>query len=288
MKITINAAAKINLFLEIISKRKDLLHNVESIMQSIDLYDTISVESCSGIPGIHLNGGLLDICEPHKNTTYKAAEAFLKTAKVQRKIIISCKKIIPIKAGLAGGSTDAAGVILALNKLFYNKFRLEELCKIGEKIGADVPFCLTGGCCLVKGFGENVTKIDSCTKYLIVLVKPRLNISTKEAYRLCDDLKYNPQNSTKILNALKQKNPDELSKNLHNRFENILKLKEIFELKNEFKKNGAIGCLMSGSGSCVFGIFKEKEKAKTCFCDFKRKNKKTFLCKTIDFGYKFL
>ncbi|MDR0404694.1 MAG: 4-(cytidine 5'-diphospho)-2-C-methyl-D-erythritol kinase [Oscillospiraceae bacterium] len=297
LKITVNAAAKINLFLEIISKRDDSYHELKTVMQAVDLYDTITIRKFLIDKKIHLEGDFLKLCSPTKNTAYLAAKAFLNEVEVQEGIFISCKKRIPQGAGLAGGSTDAAAVLFGLNELFLKKISIKKLCEIGKGIGADVPFCLMGGCHFATGIGDKLLKIHTFDKYFIVTAKPNFSVSTKRAYEFYDDATHISQNNNaeysfrdpdKILNALKNENLLDLSKNLYNRFEDILNLKEIYKIKEDFMKMGALGSLMSGSGSSVFGIFNEKEKASACFDNFKKVFKEVFFCRPIGHGVKIL
>ena len=256
MEYTVLAPAKINLGLEILGKNNDGYHNVEMVMQTVSLYDKVTVSVTS-------NGGINVICdknincEPTRNTAYRCATEFFEYTKIKNPgITIKIAKNIPMEAGLAGGSTDGAGTLIALNKIFGTNLSTNELMNLGGKIGADIPFCIMKGTAIATGIGTDLVKIVASQDYHVVIIKPDFSISTKEAYEKSDALDI--KNHTKfdeLVKALEEKNTVKIGENLFNRFESVISQKEIFYIKDKLINLGANGAIMSGSGSSVFGIF---------------------------------
>lgn len=250
-KIKIKCPAKINLTLEILNKREDGFHNIQSVMQTIDLFDilTVNVEE-SDKSEIKLSGTSKEIPYDEKNLVYKATELFLNKTKKNCNVSIYIEKNIPIAAGLAGGSTDAAGTLFGLNKLFNDILSRKELHELCAKLGSDLNFCLEGGCQLATGRGEMLEKLPF-QEFSLSLIKPKnLGISAKEAYTKFAQLAQKPNLNitSKLVNALKSGDAD-LSKFLQNDLE--------IELINDYKELQTIkkhinSSLMSGSGSTFF------------------------------------
>ncbi len=250
-RIKVKTPAKINLTLEILNKRDDGFHNLQSIMQAVSLYDYLTVETeQSNENKIELGGNSTEIPYDEKNIVYKAAKKFIEKAEIKNsKIKIYIEKHIPVAAGLAGGSTNAAGTFFALNKLFnqpLNNTEIEELC---ASLGSDLNFCLHGGCSLCTSRGEITEKIP-CFEQPVSLIKPKkLGISAKEAYSLFSSMpdKSNPDNTSKLRLLIEKGKFDKTL--LYNSFEKALfpKYEELSYLKSVLK-----GSLMSGSGSTFF------------------------------------
>lgn len=272
-QIYLKARAKINLTLEILNKREDNYHNLKSVFQKTNLYDEIhiyKIDNDEFILDTNING--LDVKD---NIIYKAY------VKLKEKFNISGVKVvlnkrIPMQAGLAGGSTDCASFILGMNKLFNLNLTEEEIINLGKSLGADVVPCLYNKAVLAEGIGEIITKIDTNFKYYIVLIKPELSCNTREMFKKLDerDKILTIDNSKNIVKALEDNNIELLSNNLYNTFEEVLDLKPI---KDELIKNKALGALLTGSGSCVYGIFKNKQDAKVAYNNLKDKYK-TYIC----------
>ena len=249
--IKVKTPAKINLTLEILNKREDGFHNIQSIMQTVNLYDflTFSLNDTKGIT-IKLSGNSNEIPYNEKNIVYKAAMLFLQTAGINNaELSINIQKNIPVAAGLAGGSSNAAGTIYALNKLFDNVLKADELEQLCAKLGSDLNFCLTGGCKLCTSRGE-ITEDLPFVKQSVSLIKPKsLGISAKEAYtRFAQSLdKSSPDNTTKLKNLLLKGAFDKSL--IYNSFEKALfpYYKELSDIKNNVENS-----LMSGSGSTFF------------------------------------
>lgn len=285
MNIKVYAPAKINLNLEILGKLNNGYHKVDMIMQSIGLCDEITVKKSSNTE-LSVCCSQDIGCSQEKNLAYKAAREFLKyIGEKNSGIRINILKNIPHGAGLAGGSADAAAVFYALNLFFNTKINNAEILNLANKIGSDVPFCFLGGCAHATEDGTKLTLIPGLKNCFIVVVKPDINICTKEAYALCDNLKISKfKTSENIIELLKNNDLKKISKNIFNRFEEVLDNEEIFEIKRKLCKNGALGAIMSGSGSAVFGIFENKISAEKCKMKLGKNYKQTFLCTPLSHG----
>ncbi len=262
MKSTIKAYAKINLFLDITGRLENGYHTLNTVMQQVDLYDVVTVEISEG------NDIIIECSNPdvpcnEKNIAYKAATAFMNQIKKSAEIHISIQKNIPLEAGMGGSSTDGAAVLKALNELYGNPLTIEELCNIGEKLGADVPFCIVGGTAVCKGIGEIITPIKSNKDYVIALVKPDFSCNTATAYGIYDK-KLIPENPKfkEFVDSLSYKT-DKWAGMMYNVFEALYDDNRIAEITSYFKNNGADGSILTGSGSAVFALFRNKENAES-------------------------
>ena len=250
-KIKVKTPAKINLTLEILNKIEDGFHNLQSIMQAVSLYDYITIDcEQADKTEIKLSGNSQEIPYNETNLVYKAAVKFLEKANINNvELKIYIEKHIPVAAGLAGGSTNGAGTLFALNKLFNEPLSIEELDYLCALLGSDLNFCLHGGCALCTGRGEKTEKLPYFEQN-ISLIKPKnLGISTKEAYNAFSEIedKSNPDNTTKLKELLLQGKFD--FSLLYNSFEKALfpKYDELNYIKSKIKNS-----LMSGSGSTFF------------------------------------
>ena len=256
MKIALKSPAKVNLFLEIKNKRKDGYHNLESIMQTISLYDELSFEDTD--KGILLTCDNKSLLCDKTNLVYKAVLAIKTHFNINnRGIKVYLQKKIPQGAGLGGGSSNAATTILALVKLWNIKTTQKELECIAVKLGADVPFFLTGDTCLCEGIGEIVTPLKSISNLDMVLVNPGFGVSTIDAYKKINLPLTNPVGIHKIKRIISEGSFDnkEAFKSCFNRFEEVIfaEFITIAKIKSLLNKLGAVS-LMSGSGATVFGI----------------------------------
>ena len=254
-RIKVKTPAKVNLTLEILNKREDGYHNLQSIMQAVSLYDYLTVEvSPCDIVKINLSGNSTDIPYDSSNLVYKAAVKFLEKANIKgAKININIEKHIPVAAGLAGGSTNAAGTFFALNKLFDNVLNNQELDELCASLGSDLNFCLHGGCMLCTSRGEITEKLPFIEQDISLIKPKKIGISTKEAYGSFAAMsdKTNPDNTTKLVKLLNEGKFDKTL--LYNSFEIALfpAHKELEVLKKSIKNS-----LMSGSGSTFFVLEK--------------------------------
>ncbi len=287
MKIRVDAAAKINLFLDIMAKLDNGYHSLFSIMQSVGLYDTITLEhNAAGRILISCTESTLPVDEG--NIAHKAASAFFDTAKIKnRGVTIHIEKRIPLAAGLAGGSADAAAVIAGLNKLFDCAFDEDRLCAIALSVGSDVPFCLTGGTMLVQDTGGVLSRLPALPHCTIVLVKPESNISTVEAYKAYDNHgNIRHLNTCRVLNETVRGNLKGICTLAGNVFEQCIEVPERVEIKTVMRKHGVLCSQMSGSGPSVFGIFDATDNAEKCAVELKESFKDVFVCDPVCQGLK--
>lgn len=262
-QVVIKAMAKVNLGLDVLRRLENGYHEVKMVMQTVDLYDelTVTKEETNEII-ITSNTGELPLNED--NLIYKAAKLLFEKAGQVHGVSIHLNKNIPIAAGMAGGSTDAAATLLALNTLFGFDFSKEELAQIGVKIGADVPYCIYGGTYLSEGIGEVLTKLPDAPDCYIVIAKPPIGVSTKYVYENLhiETVKEHPDMDG-MVDAIKKKSLMGVVDKMGNVLETVTikRYPEIARMKQCLLDNGAINALMSGSGPTVFGIFAEKETA---------------------------
>ncbi len=257
--LKIKAAAKINLSLDIVGVREDGYHLLETIMQSVDLFDEISISLTNeSISVISSNADLGD----KNDIAYRAAELFLKEIGSDKGVEITINKNIPLSAGLGGGSADAAAVILGLNKLFGNPINTKKLTELALKIGADVPYFLYGGTVLVSGIGEICTPITSLPDCYIVLAKKEEKKSTKYMYSLIDNCKENIHIDTAaIVSAIENNDINTAAKMFGNSFSLAWDNTEIKEITRKFNP---IALSLSGSGPTYFVVFRERDSADNC------------------------
>lgn len=281
--IKLECPAKVNLSLDIVGKRDDGYHFLKMVMQSIDLCDYVTVtKNDTGKIFIGCDDKSL-VCD-ESNTTFKAAKAFFEECEIDDfGVNIYIEKNIPSQAGLGGASADAAGVLVGLNELYEQGLTKAELCDIGERVGADVPFCIMGGGAVAEGIGDILSPIPSLEECFFTVVKPDLSISTKEAYGKYGSavITRRPDTSS-LVAAIVAQDLESVSSHLCNVFEETLSEDVIYQIKDEMLENEAIGALMTGSGSAVFGIFDNKRKAQRC-AD-KLDDYQSFVCEPIDHG----
>lgn len=280
MNINVAAPAKINLMLDITGKRADGYHTLTTVMQSVSLSDIVTIsENNNGIISVRTNNSLIPSDE--KNIAYKAAVEFIKTANIQHNgLDIHIQKNIPSEAGLGGGSADAAAVLIGLNYLFDINLSKEQLCYIGVKIGADVPFCIVGGTKYCTGIGEIITEASPLDECYIVIAKGTTGISTKSAFEKIDALGFNVDSDFNKYNGsvLSIKNY------AYNKFELVADNDDVNFIKEQMVIMGAEYAAMSGSGSAVFGLFFNEIDAQKCTDSLCKTNLFAALCKPIPNG----
>ena len=263
--ISLKSRAKINLSIDVIGKREDGYHIVEMIMQTIDLYDDIKLKELEE-DNIIIKSECSYIQLNEDNIVYKAAKLIKEKMDIKKGIEIFIKKNIPVAAGMAGGSSNAAAVLVGLNELWKLGLSKDELRDLGLKLGADVPFCIEGGTALAEGIGEKLTYIKGINKDVNILVcKPDIFVSTKEVYQSLDikNIEKRPDNKL-LIEKLKNDDIVSVSNNMVNVLEEVTskKYSDIKVIEDIIAKNGAMGTMMSGSGPTVFGFFDNEEKAK--------------------------
>lgn len=262
-QVVIKAMAKVNLGLDVLRRLENGYHEVKMVMQTVNLYDELTVkkEEKDGI-SITSNTGELPLNED--NLIYKAAKLIFESAGSSYGVSIHLDKNIPIAAGMAGGSTDAAATLLALNQLFDFEMSKEQLAEIGVKIGADVPYCIYGGTCLSEGIGEVLTKLPDTPDCYLVIAKPGIGVSTKYVYEnLHIETVTEHPDMDDMVAAIKNGDLQGVVNTMGNVLETVTikRYPEIAKMKQCLLDNGAQNALMSGSGPTVFGIFIEKETA---------------------------
>lgn len=262
--IELKSRAKINLSIDVLGKREDGYHLVEMIMQTIDLYDIVKITE-NEINEININSNSLDIPLNRNNIVYKAAKVLKDKFNIKGGLDIFIEKNIPVAAGMAGGSCNAAAVLVGLNKLWNLNLSEKELQEIGLTLGADVPFCISGNAALAQGIGEELTYIKGLPKDISILVcKPNLFVSTKDVYQGLDlyNIKNRPDNKL-LIKYLEKGNIKLLSENMVNVLETVTSKmhNEIIDIEKIMLGNNALGAMMSGSGPTVFGLFEKEEDA---------------------------
>lgn len=288
MKVTVKAPAKINLTLDIVGKRADGYHDVAMVMQTVSLYDTVTVEKLSDeSDGITVScPAYPDVPTDESNIACKAARAFFeKTGIDPAPLAITIDKVIPTQAGLAGGSTDGAAVVLALNQLFETRLKMDEMADICSRFGSDVPFCLLGGTMLATGTGTTLKKLRAMPDCHIVICKPEISVSTAAAYAACDARE--PKGflyTDELIKRLYSRDIRGLSTCLYNEFEQVMELPVINEIKKQMLSCKALGASMSGSGSAVYAIFLNKKKAEACVNILKENYNNVFLTQPLKVG----
>lgn len=280
----IKCPAKINLSLDVIGRRDDGYHRLETVMHTVDPCDILTVSyKAQANTVISVSSDSALIPSDGSNLCAKAAELFLLKTGLCAKVEIHIKKTIPVGAGLGGGSSDAAGTLLALNKLSGKQLSAEALSAIAKDIGADVPFFIHGGCMLAEGIGEILSPLPRLCGVSILIAKPDFGISTPYAYRKLDLSGEARHPDTKsVIKALNEGKLSLLAQSAENVFELPIatEFPEILRYKSLMLSHGALYSLMSGSGSSVFGIFNDPLKAKNAFDIFKDITKNIFLSTT--------
>ena len=260
----LKALAKINLGLDVLGKRENGYHDVRMIMQSIYLYDEVRLDR-SEEPGIRVKTNLGFLPTGEGNIAYKAAQMLKDEFGIGPGIDITLNKHIPVAAGLAGGSTDAAAVLFGLNRMFGLKLTREQLMERGVKLGADVPYCIMRGTVLAEGIGEELTVLPDMPKCTVLIAKPPVSVSTRVVYEALDagEIADHPDIDG-IIEGLKAGNLKKIASSMGNVLEGVtIPMHPVIEqIKEEMKAAGALNAMMSGSGPTVFGLFENRAAAR--------------------------
>lgn len=262
--ITVKANAKINLALDVMGKRDDGYHEVKLVMQSVGLADTIWMEPKP--VGIELEVDSPDLPADDTNLAYKAARLFMDAHGMQNGVSIAVKKQIPMGAGLAGGSADAAAVLLGMDELFGTHMTQDDFMRLGAQLGSDVPFCLVGGTMLAEGRGERLTELPELPACWIVLAKPKVSVSTAWAYKTFDaEKQVEHPDISGMRQALEEGNLTSVLSHVGNVLEPVVvrEYPVIGDYINQMDKHGALVSRMTGSGSTVFGVFNSQVEAES-------------------------
>lgn len=279
--IRLKAYAKINLGLDVVRKRVDGYHEVRMIMQTIGLYDKVALSRMNNT-GISLRTNLHYLPTDENNLVYKAVSLIKKEYNISQGVLIHLEKKIPVAAGMAGGSTDAAAALYGMNRLFQLKIPHDDLMALGLRLGADVPYCLLRGTALSEGIGEELTPLPPFPHCYVLIVKPGINVSTKYVY---ENLRLNEStihpDIDGIIESIKGKNLYGACEKFGNVLESVT-VKDypiIEEIKTAMRNTGCVTTLMSGSGPTVFGLYDDRKKAERAFYQFKVSNlgKQVFL-----------
>ena len=260
----LKALAKINLGLDVLGRRENGYHDVRMIMQSVYLYDEVKLDQ-SEEPGIRVRTNLGFLPTGEGNIAYKAAQMLTDEFGIGPGIDISLNKHIPVAAGLAGGSADAAAVLFGLNRMFGLKLSQKELMERGVKLGADVPYCIMRGTVLAEGIGEELTVLPAMPKCTVLIAKPPVSVSTKVVYEALDarEITVHPDIDG-IIEGLKEGNLKRIASSMGNVLESVtIPMHPVIEqIKDEMKAAGALNAMMSGSGPTVFGLFENRAAAR--------------------------
>lgn len=281
----IQAFAKLNLTLDILGKREDGYHDLRMVMQSITLADTLTLEENQG-EGLRVSANLRFLPTGEKNLAAAAALRFWEAlGREQEDLDIRIEKRIPVCAGMAGGSSDAAAVLRALNQRAGDPFSPKELARLGERVGSDVPYCVLGGTALAEGRGEVLTPLPPLPRCWVVACKPDFPISTPELFAQADRVKLRRRPDTAgLVAALEAGDLGGVARRMYNVFEDVLPARlytRVAEIKNDLIQCGALGANMSGSGPTAFGLFDRLEAAQEARACLAQRYRDTFLCETV-------
>ena len=281
----VSAFAKLNLTLDVLGAREDGYHELRMVMQSVSLHDTITLETGTG-RGLTVETDKEFLPTDERNLAAAAALRFCEATGVDLGgLALRIDKRIPVCAGMAGGSSDAAAVLRALNGLEGQPFTREELARVGEQVGSDVPYCVLGCTALAEGRGERLTPLPSLPKCHLVLCKPAFPVSTPELFGRIDSVKLRCRPDTAgMLEALERQDLEGVARRLYNVFEDVLperKAAEIASIRNSLIQFGALGACMSGTGPTVFGIFDDPAAAHAAWEELSVSYRDTFLTQVV-------
>lgn len=281
----VKAFAKLNLSLDVLGKRPDGYHDMKMVMQSITLSDDITVVDNDG-QGIRVSSNVGFLPTNEKNLAVAAALRFYESlGKEARSVDLSLEKSIPVCAGMAGGSSDAAAVLRALNEMEGRPYDVMELAKVGEKVGSDVPYCVLGTTALAEGRGEVLTTLPSLPKCWVVVCKPDFPVSTPELFGKIDRCKVRCRPDTDgMIRALEQGDLEGVARRMYNVFEDVLPERQrsrVRDIKNTLIQCGALGANMSGTGPTAFGLFEDETAAREAYAQLSEQYKETYLSETV-------
>ena len=265
--ISLKALAKINLGLDVVRRREDGYHEVRMIMQTIHLYDRLDIKRTQE-PGIQIHTNLSFLPVNENNLIYKAAKLLMDEFSITDGVSVKLDKRIPVAAGMAGGSTDAAAMLIGVNRLFSLGLTKRQLMERGVQIGADVPYCIMRGTALAEGIGEALSPLPPMVKCPVLIAKPSISVSTKFVYQnlKLDDTTIHPD-IDRLIDDIKAKNLHDIAAHMGNVLETVTipNYPVIDEIKKHMLSNGAVGAMMSGSGPTVFGLFDDEDTAKKAY-----------------------
>ena len=284
-EFTIQAPAKLNLTLDVLGRREDGYHDLKMVMQSITLADQLTLRP-GRAPGIQVSSSFHFLPTGEKNLAVKAAVCFYQAlGRPARDLDISITKHVPVCAGMAGGSSDAAAVLRALNRLEGDPFSPEELAHVGEAVGSDVPYCVLGCTALAQGRGEVLTPLSPLPHCWVVACKPDFPVSTPELFARIDSCRIRRRpDADGLMAALEQGDLMEVARRMYNVFEDVLperQLARVADIKNTLIQQGALGANMSGTGPTAFGLFSSQSQAQAAYDVLKQRYQEVFLAETV-------
>ena len=270
--ISLKALAKINLGLDVVRRRDDGYHEVRMIMQTINLFDRLEIKKIKE-PAIKIHTNLFFLPVNENNLVYKAAKLLIDEFGIQEGVSVGLTKKIPVAAGMAGGSTDAAAMLFGMNRLFGLGLSKKQLMERGVKIGADVPYCIMRGTALAEGIGDKLSPLPAMVKCPVLIAKPQISVSTKFVYQnlKLDDKTVHPD-IDRLIEDIRNKDLKAVSDHRGNVLESVTipNYPVISQIKEQMMDSGAVGSMMSGSGPTVFGLFDDSRTAQLAFGKIKR------------------
>lgn len=281
----VKAYAKLNLTLDVLGHRGDGYHDLRMVMQSVELSDTLTLEPGAG-DGVRVKSNLGFLPGDARNLAAAAALAFWRSQGMEpQPLDITLDKVVPVCAGLGGGSSDAAAVLRVLNEMYGTGLTLEQLAVIGQEVGSDVPYCVLGGTALAEGRGEVLTPLPALPPCTVVLCKPDFSVSTPALFEQIDAVRLRRRPDTEgVLTALRAGDLAGVARRMYNVFEDVLPSRcasKVNQVKSVLIHHGALGAAMSGTGSAVFGLFDREEEAKNAYEELCGLYPETFLTKTV-------
>lgn len=270
--ISLKALAKINLGLDVVRRREDGYHEVRMIMQTIHLYDRLKITKTK-TPGIEIHSNLPFLPVNENNLVYKAGKLLMDEFDIREGVRVDLLKRIPVAAGMAGGSSDAAAMLYGINQLFELKLSRQALMERGVTIGADVPYCLMRGTALAEGIGEKLKQLSPMVKCPVLIAKPQISVSTKFVYQnlKLDEHTVHPDIDT-LIQDIRNKDLQAVAKDMGNVLETVTipNYPVIAQIKEQMMHSGAVNSMMSGSGPTVFGLFENEKQAQKAYDDMKQ------------------
>ena len=271
-KLELKALGKINLGLDVLGRRENGYHDVRMVMQTLYLYDNVTLQKKSA-PGIEIDSNLFYLPNDEDNIAWKAAKLLIDEFDIKDGIRIHLDKHIPVAAGMAGGSSNAAAVLYGMNQMFRLGLSQKELMERGVKLGADVPYCIMRGTALAEGIGEQLTALPPMVKCPILIAKPQISVSTKFVYEnlKLDENTVHPD-IDRLIEDIRNKDLKAVSDHMGNVLESVTipNYPVISQIKEQMMDSGAVGSMMSGSGPTVFGLFDDSRTAQLAFGKIKR------------------
>lgn len=279
----VKAYAKINVYLDVISKRNDGYHELVMVMLPLELHDTIEIESVFGLRDSYVTCDHVELQETKYNLINTTISKLRELYHFKQNYNIKVHKEIPISAGLGGGSSNAAATLRAFNQMLKLKINKDELNEIGKTIGADVPFCLYNKPALVKGIGEELTPIKLKHQYYVLIIKPERGLSTKRVFEKADTLELDHGDVDTVVSALEKGDDDKLAESMFNSLEkaSLQMVPEIQDVKDMLRKDGLKMVMMSGSGSAVYALSTDHNMMKALYRKYEKKGLEVYLTKTL-------